>query len=348
MTRNRFTKPLLLSLCLLVALLVPVKATITAKLPVPLPANETLTYDFTPTTTGEVKATIIVQAPQGVTAQIFRPGQEKPIVEYSGSFPQTLTTPVGEPDVGKTWTFKVKNGTNRALDGRIELTYPKRYCKEAVEEFKFKMSYDPGNELEDYHCQMLLSILRSLPRPQLRRLTEIHAVSPDPALLGVYSSSVVTLFGLSASRSFALVAYHEIGHLVHLSTSTKDQRDRWHKLFEDSGRDRDNFILDPIDRTLYAMTNEFEDYAVTYSAYVANTQETIEEALNRRAAGRPLVFEKLKLLIEYFKYTDNNQQRIYIYRVGTDIPVPKIERASVPLTSDGLPDFSGEIKWETF
>jgi hypothetical protein len=198
---------------------------------------------------------------------------------------------------------------------------------------------------------MLLSILRSLPRSQLKRLIEIMAVTPDPGLLGTFNPNfnVVRLFGLTSSRSFALVAYHELGHLVHISTSTNDQKKRWEQLHEASGNDRDNFILDPIDRTLYAMTNQYEDYAVTYSAYVANTQEAIQEGLHRRAANRPLVLEKLRMITEYFKFIDgNNQSRVYIYRVGFDIPIPKIERATVSLTSDGLPDFSGEIKWESF
>ncbi len=339
-----------LAIFLSVALFVPAQATLTAKLTeVSIPSNDLFTFDFTPTTTGEISVLVRISASQGLTAQIYRPGQPIPALESNGPFPSTVKATVTEADVGRAWTFKIQNTTAQTLNGRIEITYPKRFCKEAVEEFKFKMSYEPGNELEDFHCQMLLSILRSLPKPQLRRLLEIIAVSPDPSLLGTYSSSVVRLFGLSASRSFALVAYHEIGHLVHLSTSTSDQRKRWEKLFDDSGRDRDNFILDPIDRSLYGMTNQFEDYAVTYSAYVASTQEAITEALNRRAASRPLVFEKLKLITEYFTFTDSSgQKRAYIYRVGFDIPTPKIERAVVSLTSEGVPDLTGEIHWESF
>ena len=96
------------------------------------------------------------------------------------------------------------------------------------------------------------------------------------------------------------------------------------------------------------MTNQYEDYAVTYSAYIAQTQDTIQEALNRRIANRPLPLEKLKMIMEYFKFTENNQAKVYIYRVGFDIPIPKIERAVVSLTTEGVPDFSGEIKWEAF
>ncbi len=346
----KISKIIIAGLLFCLALILPAQATITVRLvPTSVLANDILTVDFTPTLAGDISAVINFSVVQGLSAQIFRPGQsDKPVAEHTGSFPQTLRTTVSDTDVGKTWTLRLKNSTNQVLNGRIEVTFPKRFCKDAVDEFKFKMSYEIGSELEDYHCQMLLNILHSLYRPQLRNLREIRAVSPDPSLLGTYSSSLVTLFGLSASRSFALVAYHEIGHLVHLSTSTRDQFDRWKKLYDQSGRDPDNFVVDPIDRSLYGMTNQYEDYAVTYSAYVANTQDTIQEALNRNIANRPLPLEKLKLIMEYFKFTENNQVKVYIYRVGFDIPIPKIERATVPLTTEGVPDFSGEIKWETF
>jgi hypothetical protein len=96
------------------------------------------------------------------------------------------------------------------------------------------------------------------------------------------------------------------------------------------------------------MTNQYEDFAVTYSAYIANTQLYITEAVARSQRAKPLLLQKFKILLEIFHHTVENQPRVYIYRVGTEAPTPRIERASVPLTAEGLPDFEAQTTWECF
>ncbi|MCL6642345.1 MAG: putative zinc-binding metallopeptidase [Candidatus Bipolaricaulota bacterium] len=344
MTRTRVG--IVLLVC---AVLLPAHATITARLSdLSLKPTEKIEYDFTPTTTGEIMFRLALRtSPATVRVQLFFEG--RPAIDQTGSATQTAKTEVSEADVGRPWRLVVTNLSSQTVEGRFELTYPRRFCKEISVQYRVKVSYEIGTELEDLHCQQLYNTLRSLPSEHLRRLREIRAREPDLYLYGQYfPPSLIELPGLRAGRTFTLVAYHELGHLVHFTRSTADQQERWEKLFNESGRDPDNFARDPIDRSLYAMTNQYEDFAVTYSAYIADSQVYISEALTRSQRSRPLLLQKFKLIVEYFRHVTDNQQRVYIYRVGTEAPIPTIYRASVPVTAESLPDFTGPIQWESF
>ncbi len=349
MLRSRLSLIVLGAVLGLCAVLVPTQATITARFSdLSLKPGEKIDYDFTPTTAGEIILRVSVRtSPATLQVQLFVEG--KPVIDQTGSATQTAKTEVSEPDIGRPWRLVVTNLSQSIVEGRFELTYPRRFCKEIAAEYRIKISYEITTELEDLHCQQLYGILRSLPREHLKRLREIRAREPDVYLYGQYlPPSLIELPGLRAGRTFTLVAYHELGHLVHFTRSTSDQEERWAKLYTESGRDPDNFARDPIDRSLYAMTNQYEDFAVTYSAYIADSQLYITEATTRSQRGKPLLLQKFTVIAEYFRHTVNDQIRVYIYRVGTEVPIPKTYRASVPLTAAGLPDFTGPIEWESF
>lgn len=349
---TRLGRSLMLSLLFIGALLFPTSATVTAFFEERfLPAGATLDYDFTPSTTGEIRVRVSLQPSQvGAVTRLLRKGEEKPVVEQSGPLPHTLTANVTEADVGRTWLLVITNNHNQqSLTGRIELTFPRLYCKDINGQYRVKVSYEAGTEIEDIHCMQLLSVLNSLPSDHLRRLREIRARPPSAFIYGQYfPPSLVELPGLRAGRTFILVSYHELGHLVHFTRASTEQFERWEKLFKESGRDIDNFALDPINRSLYAMTNQYEDFAVTYSAYIAQTQLYIQEAITRSQRDKTLLLQKFKLMTEFFRHAVENQLRVYIYRVGTEAPTPKIERASVPLTAENLPDFTAPAQWECF
>lgn len=351
MIQTRLWRSLFVVVLLVFGVLVPVSATITARFEdVFLSSGATLDYDFTPSTTGEVRVRLSLQPTQAssVTVRLLREGQ--PVAEQTSSSVQTLTATVSEADVGRPWILKVTNNGSQSLSGRIELTFPRLYCKDITGQLRIKISYEAGTELEDIHCQQLYSVLRSLPKDHIKRLRQIHAEAPSASLYGYCYSpcTSVILPGLRAGRTFVLVAYHELGHTVHFTRLSADQETRWKRLFNDSGRDPDNFARDPIDRSLYAMTNQYEDFAVTYSAYIANSQLYIGEAITRSQRAKPLLLQKFQLIVELFRHTVGDQAHVYIYRVGTEAPMPKIERASVPLTSENLPDFTEPIPWESF
>ncbi|GBC76246.1 hypothetical protein HRbin07_00445 [bacterium HR07] len=346
MMRTRVLSGVVLLVC---AVLLPAHATITARLSdLSLKPGEKIEYDFTPTTTGEIVLKVVLRtSPATVRVQLFL--EDKTVIDQMGSATQTAKTEISEADLGRPWRLIVTNLGQDTVAGRFELTYPRRFCKEIATQYKVKVSYEIGTELEDLHCQQLYNTLRSLPSDHLKRLREIRAREPDLYLYGQYfPPSVIELPGLRAGRTFTLVAYHELGHLAHFTRSTSDQEDRWERLYNESGRDPDNFARDPIDRSLYAMTNHYEDFAVTYSAYIADSQVYISEAITRSQRNKPLLLQKFKLITEYFRHTVENQTKVYIYRVGTEAPIPTIYRASVPLTADGLPDFTAPIQWESF
>jgi hypothetical protein len=352
MLRARRSCVLLLSVMMISVALLPASATITARWSeVFLASGQWLDYDFTPSTTGEILLRLSLRPPQGsVAIRLSRQGEQTPVLDQIGSPSQTVKAAVTEADVGKVWLLRITNVGQQTLEGRIELTFPRRYCVDITAQFRVRISYEAGTELEDLHCQQLLSILRSLPSDHIRRLRSIHAEPPSAFLYGYCYPPCTALImpGLRAGRTFVLVAYHELGHTVHFTRLNADQQDRWEKLFNESGRDPDNFARDPIDRSLYAMTNQYEDFAVTYSAYIANTQLYITEAVARSQRAKPLLLQKFKILLEIFHHTVENQPRVYIYRVGTEAPTPRIERASVPLTAEGLPDFEAQTTWECF
>lgn len=349
MIRTRLVYAVLVAVLLISVVLVPTSATITARFSdLSLRPEEKIEYDFTPTTTGEIILRVAVRTtPATLRVQLFL--ENTSVIDQTGAATQTAKTEVAEADIGRSWRLVVTNLGQSTVEGRFELTYPRRFCKEISAQYRVKVSYETTIELEDLHCQQLYSVLRSLPSEHLKRLREIRAREPDVYLYGQYvPPSLIELPGLRASRTFTLVAYHELGHLVHFTRSTPDQEDRWEKLYAESGQDPDNFARDPIDRSLYAMTNQYEDFAVTYSAYIADSRLYINEAITRSQRSKPLLLQKFKVIAEYFRHTVNDQGRVYIYRVGTEVPIPKTYRASVPLTAEGVPDFTEPIEWESF
>lgn len=334
------------------ALVAPATATISAYFEERfLPPGATLDYDFTPTTTGEIRVRVFLQpSSAGALTRLVRKGNNQPIAERSGPLPHDLTATVTDADVGQTFLLLIANTSQQNLEGRIELIFPQRYCKEINAQYRIKIGYEAGTEIGDIHCLQLYSVLRSLPSDHLRRLREIRAVAPSASVYGYCFQPCTTIFlpGLRAGRTFVIVSYHEIGHTVHFTRTSPEQRERWEKLFNEAGRDPDNFALEPIGRTLYAMTNQYEDFAVTYEAYTFNTELYFREALTRSQRGKTLLLRKLQLIMELFQHTVENQTRVYIYQIGSQAPTPKIERASVPVTPEGIPDFGAAALWECF
>lgn len=348
MTRTRLLSVLLGAVLVLSILLVPASATITARFSdLSLRPEEKIEYDFTPTTTGEIVLKLSLR-PTTATLRVQLFLEKDLVVDQPGLATQTAKAEVLDSQLGRPWRLVVTNLSSQRVEGRLELTYPRRFCKEISAQYRIKVSYEVGTELEDLHCQQLHGVLRSLPAEHLKRLREIRAREPDFLYGQYFPPSLIELPGLRASRTFTLVTYHELGHLVHFTRSTADQEARWEKLYNESGRDPDNFARDPIDRSLYAMTNQYEDFAVTYSAYIADSQLYINEAITRSQRSKPLLLQKFKLIVEYFRHQAGDQTKVYIYRVGTEVPIPIIYRASVPLTADSLPDFTGPIVWESF
>lgn len=349
MNRTRLSYVLLGAVLLVCVVLLPASATITARFSdLSLRPEEKIEYAFTPTTTGEIILRMALRtSPATLRVQLFL--ESKSVIDQTGGATQTVKTEVAETAIGRPWRLIVTNLGQNTVEGRFELTYPRRFCKEISAQYRVKVSYEITIELEDLHCQQLYGVLRSLPHEHLKRLREIRAREPDIYLYGQYvPPSLIELPGLRASRTFTLVTYHELGHLVHFTRSTIDQEERWEKLHAESGQDPDNFARDPIDRSLYAMTNQYEDFAVTYSAYIADSRLYINEAMTRSQRSKPLLLQKFKVIAEYFRHTVNDQVRVYIYRVGTEVPIPKTYRASVPLTAEGVPDFTEPIEWESF
>lgn len=348
----RTSKFVIVTVVLVGALFAPARATISAYFEERfLPPGTTLDYEFIPTATGEIRVRVFLQPSQaGALTRVVRKGDNKLIAERTGSLPYELTATVAEADVGQTLVLLVTNTSQQTLEGRIELIFPQRYCQEVNAQYRVKIGYEAGTEIGEIHCLQLYSVLRSLPSDHFRRLREIRAVAPSASVYGYCFPPCTTIFlpGLRAGRTFVIVTYHEIGHTVHFTRASSEQRERWERLFNESGRDPDHFALEPINRTLYAMTNQYEDFAVTYEAYTFNTELYFREALTRSQRGKPLLLRKLQLIMELFQHAVENRPRVYIYRMGTQAPTPKIERASVPITSEGIPEFGAVAQWECF
>jgi len=166
--------------------LLPASATITARWSeVFLASGQWIDYDFTPSTTGEILLRLSLRPSQGsVAIRLSRQGEQTPVLEQTGSPSQTVKATVAEADVGRVWLLRITNVGQQPVEGRIELTFPRRYCVDITAQFRVRISYEAGTELEDIHCQQLLSILRSLPPDHIRRLRSIHAEPPSAFLYG--------------------------------------------------------------------------------------------------------------------------------------------------------------------
>jgi hypothetical protein len=225
MTRTRLVPTLLGVILAISILLLPARATITARISeLSLKPEEKIEYDFTPTTTGEIVLKLSLRSSAAtVRVQLFL--EERTVIDQTGPSTQAVKTEVSEADVGRPWRLVVINLSSQTVEGRLELTYPRRFCKEISTQYRIKVSYEVGTELEDLHCQQLYGILRSLPSEHLQRLREIRAREPDFLYGQYFPPSLIELPGLRASRTFTLVVYHELGHLVHFTRSTTDQEE---------------------------------------------------------------------------------------------------------------------------
>jgi hypothetical protein len=247
---------------------------------------------------------------------------------------------------GQRWTLRVENKGSDAIEGTLTLSYPKAVCKELIRDFSFDIRYTAeAGAIEDHQCVTMGRVIRSLPSSLIVGIRQFMFVPRSVNLSGRYSSGFIQLYGWQPGRFYTIVLFHEIAHHIHFQHANIDQYNRWLNLHIQSGSDTENYAVSLSRNSNYAQTNEFEDFAVTLERYALDSAELIQRAKAIAEKNKMLLLEKVKLVSEFFRHEVNGEAKTYIYRVGLGFPLVPVERASVPLTSDGLPDVATPAEW---
>ncbi len=322
------------------------EATVTGQYAASIKSGQTEIIGFTPSATGLIEANLrLSPRDTPVLVQLFR-GDEK-MSEASTTTPAIFSFAIDAQGNGQRWTLRIENKGPDTLEGTVILSYPKTLCKELVRDFSFDIRYaaDAG-VIEDHQCATMGRVIRSLPAQFMVGLRQFTFVPRSANLAGRYSAGAIQLYGWQPGRFYTIVLFHEIAHHIHFQHANIDQFSRWLNLHIQSGSDTDNYAISLSRNSNYAQTNEFEDFAVTVERYALDTTELIERAKSFVEKGKTLLLDKVKLISEFFRYESNGEMRTYMYRVGLGFPLVPVERASVPLTNEGLPDTSFPLVWQ--
>lgn len=346
-------KALALIALLLLTLAVTAHATVTGAYKATVAAGEPYEVSFTPTAPGPIRVHFELRPLElWASAQLYTPTQDQPVALTMAHSSFDLLAEADELSLNEPWRVVLFHTNSVALTVELDITFPKAFCTDISAEFAIRISYEEeAGEIENHHCDQMLRALNSLGRDLMDGLHQIKFLPDSPQVEGRFLSSgrIVEMYRMTPGRRFTGIFYHELGHFIHIIKAGASLKREWLSLHKQSGADMVNYVREPFGGPpTYAMTNEFEDFAVTFSAYILNTKELFELGIARRDnVGKPMLLEKAKLIARVFLHYRDERPYTYIYRFGSGYPVIPIERAEVPLSEDGLPDLSKPI-WQTF
>lgn len=339
---------------LLITLAVAAHATVTGAYKATVTSGELYEVSFTPTAVGSVRAHFEIRPLElWASAQLYTPNSDQPVALTMGHSSFDLLAEADAESINQPWRVVLFHTNNTALSVELDITFPKAFCVEIAAELGIRISYEEeAGELEDHHCDQMWRALRSLGLSLIEGLHQIKFLPPSTEVEGRFLSAerILEMYRMTLGRRFTGVFYHELAHFIHFIKLGASLKREWASLHRQSGADMINYVREPFGGPpTYAMTNEFEDFAVTFSAYILNTKELFDLGIARRDnVGKPLLLEKAKLIAQAFLHYRDGKPYTYIYRFGSGYPVIPIERAEVPLTPEGLPDFTEPISWERF
>lgn len=347
------TRLFTLSALLLIVLAVAAHATVTGSYKARIAPGEFYEVGFTPTVPGPVRVHVELRPLElWASAQLYKPTHDQPVALTIDHSSFDLLAEADAASLNRPWRVVFFHTNNVALTAEIDITFPKAFCAEIASELGIRISYEEeAGELEDHHCDQMWRALRSLGIRLTEGLRKIKFLPPSNEIEGrfLYAERTIEMYRMMPGRRFTGVFYHELAHFVHFVKAGASLKREWSSLHKQSGSDTANYVREPFGGPPnYAMTNEYEDFAVTFSAYVLNTKDLFDLGITRRNAGKPILLEKAKLIAQVFLHYRDEKPYTYIYRFGAGYPVIPIERAEVPLTAENLPDFTEPIPWEKF
>jgi hypothetical protein len=331
-----------------------VQATVTGSYRASVAPNEPYEWTFTPTAPGPVRVHVELRPLEvWASAQLYAPTRSEPVVATMGASSFDLLAEADEESINQPWRVVLLHTNSTALTAELYITFPKLFCVEIAAELGIRIFYEEeAGEIEDYHCDQMWRALRSLGLNLVDGLRKILFLPPFNEVEGRFLSAerILEMYRMTPGRRFTGVFYHELGHFVHIIKLGASLKREWASLHKNSGSDMINYVREPFGGPpTYAMTNEYEDFAVTFSAYILNTKELFDLGISRKEnVGKTILLEKAKLMAQVFLHYKDGAPYTYIYRFGSGYPVVPIERAEVPLTAEGLPDFTEPIRWEIF
>ncbi|MCS7197283.1 MAG: hypothetical protein NZ930_01130 [Candidatus Bipolaricaulota bacterium] len=348
------TKILALVALALIALVVTTHATVTGAYKATVAPGELYEVSFTPTAPGPIRVHFEVRPLElWASAQLYKPNRDQPVAFTIGHSSFDLLAEVDPESRNQPWRVVLFHTNSVALTVELDITFPKAFCVEIASELSIRISYEEeAGELEDYHCDQMWRALRSLGVNLTEGLHQIKFLPPSDKFEGRFLSAgrIIEMYRMTPGRRFTGIFYHELAHFIHIIKLGASLKREWASLHRQSGADMVNYVREPFGGPpTYAMTNEYEDFAVTFSAYILNTKELFELGIARRDnVGKPILLEKAKLMAQVFLHYRDGKPYTYIYRFGFGYPVIPIERAGVLLKPEGLPDFTEPIPWERF
>lgn len=339
---------------LLLTLAVTAHATVTGAYKATVASGELYEVSFTPTAPGSVRVHFELRPLElWASAQLYKPTQDQPVALTMGHSSFDLIAEADTESLNQPWRVVLFHSNSVALTVELDITFPKTFCVEIASELGIRISYEEeAGELEDHHCDQMWRALRSLGLNLIEGLHQIKFLPPSPEVEGRFLSAgrILEMYRMTPGRRFTGVFYHELAHFIHFIKLGASLKREWSSLHKQSGADMINYVREPFGGPpTYAMTNEFEDFAVTFSAYVLDTKDLFDLGIARREnVGKTLLLEKAKLIAQVFLHYTDGRPYTYIYRFGAGYPVIPIERAEVPLAAENLPDFTEPINWERF
>ncbi|MBI1743301.1 hypothetical protein HYR54_09600 [Candidatus Acetothermia bacterium] len=322
------------------------QATVTGTYSVAIDPGSQTSLQFKTSTVGPIVIeTVTSLGPSPVRFSLLSEGASEPLAKIEGS--DKITLNYSQATDNTAYTVQIENiGTSR-VQGRVNVTYPVAYCKEASVAFNITFSFSIGAQpLEADQCKVMLSVLSSLREPFPLALSRVEQVPPSNSVAGQYSPGLfprIRVFGSYTGADLARIFFHEVGHHIQFKHFTDEQQTRWTTLHKESGNDSQAYAR------LYGMENEFEDWATVVELYTKDTLFEIERAQRLAADGKTILLEKYKFALQLLSFQQEGQAYTHIYRTdrqGFDAAV--VNRATVPLGPDGLPVISGDISWEQF
>jgi parallel beta-helix repeat protein len=313
------------------------------------------TVTFNVSAAGEIKA--LASSPKGGTLalRLFAPNQTTPVAELSGPAPLQLVAPVAGGTAGR-WRVELENTSPEALPVMLNVRQPlfTGTCEGILRDFFIAVVKEPDiRDVSAEECQMLYSVLKSLPLSIRGKVAQILRRSQDPEAAGRAQSAFIQLYGDQTRSFFIRVVFHEVAHVAHFKLFSPQQLSEWSQLHRASGSDPENYIGTVLpDGMPYGRTNEFEDFATVMEEYTADTIAALAIARERAARGKPVLLDKFRFLVQLFK-DELGGPGVYIYR-SVVRPMPDgtlrgvVQRAIVPLDGEGLPAIPAEPEWEDF
>lgn len=350
---KKILRSALITLLLLLSA-VSAQATVTGAYKATVAPGEFYEVSFIPTAPGAVRVHAELRPLElWASLQLYKPGQDQPVALTMDHSSFDLLAEVDELSLNEPWRVVLFHTNSTALTVELDITFPKAFCTDISAEFAIRISYEEeAGEIENHHCDQMLRALNSLGQDLMDGLHQIKFLPDSPQVEGRFLSAgrILEMYRMTPGRRFTGIFYHELAHFIHIIKAGASLKREWLSLHKQSGTDMVNYVREPFGGpSNYAMTNEYEDFAVTFSAYVLNTKELFELGIARRDnVGKPILLEKAKLIAQVFLHYRDGRPYTYIYRFGVGFPVVPIDRAEVPLTAEGLPDFTEPISWQRF